>query len=181
MLSIFVQLIFIFLFTRQILITVIAIWTYTTGDAPFRSTELSVIKKLVDGYKIPKNKIIYDLGSGSGFATFALAKYLPNKFISVEKNLLLHLVANLRKNFRFDKNRFNFLRADLFDIDLKKAKVIYFYMSDGANKKIRPKFERELTKGSILIVLRFKFKSNKFKLIQTINTKYPLYIYEKVN
>lgn len=180
MLAIFVQLIFIFLFLRQILVVLLAIWTYQTGDAPFRSTELSVIKDLVTDYKINQNETIYDLGSGSGFATFALAKYLPqNNFISIEKNLVLHLIASLRKNLRFDKNRFYFLRADLFAISLRKAKIIYLYMSDGANKKLKTKFEKELEKGVTILALRFKFESKKFKLIKVIETKYPLYIYQK--
>lgn len=181
MFSILVQLIFIFLFLRQIFIVLIAMWTYKTGDAPFRSTELSVIKQLVKNFEIPNGVTIYDLGSGSGFATFALAKYLPEvNFISVEKNLLLHLLANFGKNFRLAKNRFYFLRADIFAISLRRAKFIYLYMSEGANKKLQPKFEKELKKGTIILALRFKFFSKKFKLVKTISAKYPLYIYQKI-
>ncbi|MCC6711076.1 MAG: hypothetical protein IT416_01860 [Candidatus Pacebacteria bacterium] len=182
MLAIFVQLIFIFLFLRQIVIVLLAIWTYNTGDAPFRSTELSVIKDLVTKYKINQDETIYDLGSGSGSATFALAKYLPrNNFISIEKNLLLHLLASFRKNLRFDKKRFYFLRADLFMTSLRKAKIIYLYMSDRANRKLKQKLEKELKKETIILALRFKFESKKFKLVKTIETKYPLYIYKKIS
>lgn len=174
-----VNAIFSLLLLRQIIVVLLAFWTYHTGDAPFKSTETSVIKQLLRQYALPACPI-YDLGSGSGKAIFSLAQALPNDFVGVEKNLLLTAVARWRAFWHLGQRaRFRFLRADIFTVDLRTVQCIYLYLSPKANQKLRVKFETELAPGALILALRFPFVSPQFRLMTTLQTKYPFYIYEK--
>jgi SAM-dependent methyltransferase len=174
----FVQLVFIILFTRQIIIVLIAWWTGTQSDVPFQSTKKSVLKKLVQYLKIKPDQKIYDLGSGSGQVAFFLAKNTPAKIVGVEKNQPLYLISKFKKIF-YPQLKIIFINQDLFDLKLTDADLIYTYFSPRAYKKAQSKFEQELKKNTILIAWRYPFKSPEFKLIHQLKDRHTMYIYQK--
>lgn len=174
-----INIIFLILFIRQITIFLLAFWTHKTGVAPFKSTETSVIKTFFSQYSMPNTKPIYDLGSGSGKALFTIAHFTNNQLVGIEKNFLLHLIAQARAIFSLHRNRITFINSDVFDVNFKDVSNIYLYMSPKANKLLQKKFETELKKGSYIFALRFELLSKHFTLTQTIQAKYPLYIYKK--
>ncbi|MFH2021802.1 MAG: class I SAM-dependent methyltransferase [Patescibacteria group bacterium] len=179
-LQIVIQIVFILLFIRQILIAVIAWWTGTQSDAPFESTKVSITKKLVQGLKLQPDQKIYDLGSGSGKLIFTLAKLIKNPMVGVEKNWPLFMISQVRKFISPYKNRINFLHQDLFEMDLSLADVVYIYLSPKTNRRIKAKFEKELKPGAIVIALRWQFEFDQLKLIKTIDTMHKIYIYRKI-
>ncbi|MBT3250008.1 MAG: class I SAM-dependent methyltransferase [Candidatus Pacebacteria bacterium] len=173
-----IQLIFIILFTRQIIVVLIAWWTGTQSDVPFQSTKKSVLKKLVKYLDINSNQKIYDLGSGSGQVTFFLAKNSPAEIIGVEKNQPLYLISKFKKMFH-SQLKLKLINQDLFNINLSNADIIYTYFSPRAYKKALLKFEQELKKNTIFIAWRYPFNSSKFKLVHQIKDRHIMYIYQK--
>ena len=173
-----VQLFFLVLFIRQIVIVLIAWWTGTQSDIPFESTCKSVLKKLVNYLKIKPNQKIYDLGSGSGQVAFFLAKNTTAKIIGVEKNRPLYIISTFKKLFH-PQLKIKFINQDLFRINLSSADIIYTYFSPRAYKKAQQKFEQELKLNTILIAWRYPFNSSKFRLIKKIQDRHTMYIYQK--
>ena len=178
MLLIFIQLIFLILFTRQIITVLISWWTGTHSDVPFQSTKKSVLKKLVKYLDIKANQKIYDLGSGNGQVAFFLAQNTPANIIGVEKNQPLYLISKFKKIF-YPQLKIKFINQNLFNIDLSSANLIYTYFSPRAYKKAKLKFEQELKKNTILIAWRYPFSSSGFKLIHQIKDRHTMYIYQK--
>lgn len=174
-----IQIALIILLIRQIVIFLIAFWTYQTSDAPFKSLEKSIIRKILLEADLSPKSTIYDLGSGSGKVVFTLARNLPNKIVGVEKNLLLHWYAQLHKIFSKQKPKITFLRQDMLSADLSKADFIIMYLSDKANKLLQPRLEEVLRPGTVLVVIRFKFASNKFRLVKELSAKYPIQFWQK--
>jgi 16S rRNA A1518/A1519 N6-dimethyltransferase RsmA/KsgA/DIM1 with predicted DNA glycosylase/AP lyase activity len=173
-----IQLVFLILFTRQIIIVLIAWWTGTQSDVPFQSTKKSVLKKLTKYLKIKPNQKIYDLGSGSGQVAFFLAQNTVANIIGVEKNKPLYLISKFKK-ILYPQLKIKFINQDLFRINLSDADIIYTYFSPRAYKKAQPKFEQELKLETILVAWRYPFNSSKFKLIHQIKDRHTMYIYQK--
>lgn len=173
-----IQLIFIILFIRQIVIVLISWWTGAWSDVPFQSTKKSALKKLVNYLEIKPNQAIYDLGSGSGQVAFFLAKNTSAKIVGIEKNKPLYLISRFKQLFRSQLN-LKFINQDLFYVNLSNANIIYTYFSPRAYKKVRRKFKQELKPGAILIAWRYPFNNSKFELIHEIKDRHTMYIYQK--
>ena len=43
------------------------------------------------------------------------------------------------------------LNADMFDVSLTSADVVYLYLTTSVNEKIKPKLERDLKKGARVV------------------------------
>ncbi len=173
-----IQLVFLVLFTRQIVIVLIAWWTGTQSDVPFQSTKRSALKKLIHYLEVKPNQQIYDLGSGSGKVAFYLAKNTSAKIVGVEKNKPLYIISKLKKLLH-PKLKIKFINQDLFNISISDAEVIYTYFSPRAYQKVASKLDNELKKNTILIAWRYQFKNKNFKLIHQIKDRYTMYIYQK--
>ena len=173
-----VQLIFLILFTRQIVIVLIAWWTGTQSDVPFQSTKKSALKKLIKYLDIKADQKIYDLGSGSGQVAFFLAQNTAAEIIGAEKNQLLYLMSKFKKLF-YPQLKIKFINQNLFKIDLSEADIIYTYFSPRAYKKAQLKFEQELKPGTTLIAWRYPFQDSSFKLIHQFKDRHTMYIYQK--
>ena len=173
-----IQLLFIVLFTRQIVIVLIAWWTGTQSDVPFQSTRKSVLKKLTKYLEIKPDQNIYDLGSGSGQVAFYLAKNSMAAIMGVEKNKPLHLISRFKQILN-PHLKLEFSNQDLFDLDLSDADMIYTYFSPRAYQKAQSKFEEELKKGTLFIAWRYPFESSQFKLIHQLKDRHTMYIYQK--
>jgi len=179
-LQLLIQIIFICLFLRQILIVIIAWWTGTQSDAPFESSKVSITRKLVDGLELGEKQLVYDLGSGSGKLIFTLARFIKNPMVGVEKNLPLYFISQTRRLISPHKNRITFLHQDLFDVDLSPADVVYIYLCPKTNRRIKAKFEKELRSGTIVVALRWRIEFDQLKLIKTIAARHQIFIYRKI-
>jgi precorrin-6B methylase 2 len=173
-----IQLIFIILFIRQIVIVLISWWTGTQSDVPFQSTKKSALKKLVNYLEIKPNQEIYDLGSGSGQVAFFLSKNTSAKIVGIEKNKPLYLISRFKQLFHPQLN-LKFTNQDLFNVNLSNADIIYTYFSPRAYKKVQLKFEQELKPKVILVAWRYQFQSSNFKLVHQIRDRHTMYIYQK--
>lgn len=174
-----VELLFITLFARQILKTVLATWMYFTSDAPFESTQSAVFKRARSKIALGKNDVCIDLGSGSGKSSLAIAKYFDCKVLGIEKNSLLVTLARLRAMMNMRGVRTSFVQQDVLALDLSTAAAVYLYMSPYANKRLLPKFAKELQNGTVVLAYRWPLQAVFLKELHAIAGKHTLYIYEK--
>lgn len=109
------------------------------------------IREMLKLAKVKKNEIVYDLGSGDGRVVSIAMKEFGTKAVGIEKNRLLVWLSRwiIRKNNLHDKIKI--IRGDIFKESLKNADVVLMYLSHKLTQKLKPKFEKELGKGTRIV------------------------------
>jgi len=104
---------------------------------------------------VSADDVVYDLGSGDGRLVFAAIEHGAGKAVGVELNP--EHVASTRKKAKEMglENRVEFINADVMDIDLSKATVVFCYLITAASIALRPKFETELKPGTRVVMESF--------------------------
>ncbi|MFH0927962.1 MAG: hypothetical protein V1821_00640 [bacterium] len=113
---------------------------------PTRKRDLNRILKLAQ----PKPGLIFfELGSGDGRVTDAFAK-AGARATGVELAWPLYIVSLLRS--KLSGSGAKFLCRDLFGMDLSHAQAVFFFaMPESIEKRLKPKLERELQPGTLVI------------------------------
>lgn len=183
MLTTFIQLIFIFLFIRQIVIFLIAWYTGNFSEVPFHATNHFAVHETIRRLKQhagSKSKLFFELGSGSGRISLAVAKHFPYRVIGVEKNPALYQLANLKTFFTFNKlGTVTWRNQSFFDTNLNKAQIVYMYIIPEIIEQLIPKLETELKSGTLVLSWRFPMQSTQFKRIDSFKRQHHMYIYRR--
>ncbi len=123
---------------------------------PLVSTPDAVIEKLL-GILPPHlrgRKTFYELGAGQGKVALAVARKFPRlRVVAVEKSKFLVWLMQLSAS-RQALNNLRVLRRDLFKIPLKKADIIYLYLTPRSLKKLSPSLRR-LRQSALILSLDF--------------------------
>lgn len=169
---------------RQIIKVILAFWTDLTTDVPFHQTSRKVIKQITSilnsNFSSQKHLNFYELGAGDGRLSLALATNTSFKFTAVELNPFLVALGKLKTKLKNLSSRIEWVRQDLFKVDLTDADVVYLYLLEEVNRKLKPKLEAELVVGSKIISWKFNLISDRFKLVEEWGNKDKLRVFEKV-
>lgn len=145
-------------------------------EAPFVPSSQKEIEKMIEIADLKeKNLIVYDLGCGDGRLIIKIAKKYNLKAIGIEKSFILFLLAKI-KNF-FSHSGAKIINADIKDIDLSKADVIFCYLWPEQMKKLKKKFEKELKNGARIISLSFPINNWRPEKTLKVNSK-TIYLYK---
>ena len=117
---------------------------------PSSKKMIDVVIELAD---IKKNDVLYDLGSGDGRILIEAAKK-GIKVIGIEKNRFLNWVA--RRKIRKFKN-VKIIQGDIFKQNLSKATIIVAYLSRKVTHELQKKIEKEVKKGTRIILIDHTF------------------------
>lgn len=179
-----INFIFLILLVRQIVKVILAFWTNLTTDVPFHQTKRQIISQvevfLHDQLVAKEKLILYELGAGDGRLSLALADKLPLQAVAVELNPVLVLFGKLKTWIRRLSPKVSWLKANLFDVDLSQADVVYLYLLTEVNQRLIPKLESELSLGSKVISWKFNLKSDQFRLVHQFGQKSKLRVFEKI-
>ena len=99
--------------------------------------------------------VVYDLGSGDGRLLFAALKKGAGKVVGVDLNP--ELVQQAKETARLGglQDRATFIQGDVMDVDLSDATMVFFYLFPTASEALKPKLEKELKPGSIVVIESF--------------------------
>ncbi len=112
-------------------------------DAPFLPTSKKDFKKIADIIEAKKEKVVYDLGSGTGSLLFYLNKNYGVRGVGVEISPLLYFFSKIKSLYieGVDIRYGNFRKTDL-----SKADVVYVFLTplfqERAKKEILPKMKQ---------------------------------------
>lgn len=142
--------------------------------SPYVKSKKKIVDMVLRSLNIKKDAIFYELGSGTGDVLIAAAKY-NNNVTGIEISPFYYLYSKLRclkyKNILIKYK-------NIFNIDLKKADVIYVYLLPKMLQKLASKFQNECKKNALIISLGFKIPN--LKLIKKIKVdSSTIYIYKK--
>lgn len=121
---------------------------------PWVPTREELIPHIIRLANVKKGDVFYDLGCGDG--RVAVAAALKGAFsVCVEiDNDLLRKAKALASKLGVQK-RVKFVHADIFDVTLSDATVVYAYLILQVNSALKPKLESELKSGTKVVTNDF--------------------------
>jgi len=148
--------------------------------SPYVPTRNKVVLDILKKIKFRRGRLFVELGSGDARMIRIAVKKYHLKGLAVDINGLINLWAKLLSKFDNTNKDIIFKTENIFDTNLTKADYLYLFLMPDLLKKLVPKFDQELKKGTIIISHGFPIKEYKKKLIKQVDRRpFPTYYYEK--
>jgi len=149
--------------------------------APYVSSPISVVDKMLQAAGLHSGETLYDLGCGDGRIVMAAAKGYGAKAVGIELSDALAKRARQQAESMGLQDQVKIVTGDMMTIDVSQANVVSLYLMTEANDKLRPKLERELKPGARVVSLEFKvrgWKPTRVEKVELHNHPYTIYVYE---
>jgi len=154
--------------------------------APFVPSPPQVVQRMLNLAELKAGEVFFDLGCGDGRTVIMAAKDFGARAVGVElrEDLVKKALGTIyEQNLQ---NRITIVNADMFNVDLTSADVIFLYLTTSANEKIKPKLESDLKKGVRVISHDYEitgwkpFKTENYCENETLGyPSHTLYLYRK--
>jgi tRNA A58 N-methylase Trm61 len=119
--------------------------------SPFVASPPLVIRRLLTLANLKPGEIFFDLGAGDGRPVIMAAQEFGARAVGIELRQDLAKQA-LQKIYDLGlQDKATIMNSDIFNIDLRRADVVYLYLTTSANDKVRPKLETELKSGARVV------------------------------
>jgi tRNA A58 N-methylase Trm61 len=114
--------------------------------APFVPSPQTVVEYMLKLADLKAGEVLFDMGSGDGRTVITAAKTFGARGVGIElrEDLAKKAMCNIHENKLDD--RVTIMNADMFNVNLTSADVVYLYLTTSANEKIKPKLESDLKK-----------------------------------
>jgi tRNA A58 N-methylase Trm61 len=119
--------------------------------SPFVASPTLVIRRLLTLADLKPDEILFDLGAGDGRPVIMAAQEFGARAVGIELRQDLAKQALQRIHDLGLQDRATILNNDIFSINLRRADVVYLYLTTSANDKVRPKLETELKSGARVV------------------------------
>ncbi len=143
-----------------------------TPDVGFVPTPPSAVERMVEMAEIRAGETVYDLGCGDGRIVIAAAKQQKIKAVGVDIDP--ERVAESRDNVRAAglESSVEIRQADVFDLDLSDADVVFLYLTPRLNARLMPQLRR-LKPGARII--SYEFDMGSAKPVQIVRERFDRY------
>jgi SAM-dependent methyltransferase len=113
-------------------------WGWDDGTVPYVQTPMEIVERMLRMAEVRKGDHLIDLGSGDGRIVIEAAKRGASGLgVDLDANLVKLATENARRAGVADKAQFRVM--DLFDVDLRPATVVAFYLLPNFNEKLAPR------------------------------------------
>ena len=121
-------------------------------DVPYIPTSLETAKRMLRIAEVGPGDVVYDLGCGDArILVLAVELFKAKKAVGYEIRRQIYRTALQEVEARNLEERVTIVDGDLFSADLSEATVVTLYLTYGANRKLRPKLEREAVPGTRIV------------------------------
>ena len=130
--------------------------------------------------ELKPREMLYDLGSGDGRIVLMAAKEFGAKGCGIE---LIVLPVNEAKRRAYAMELLEdveFIKGNLFDVNISSADVVTMYLLKGSTEKVRVKLEEELKPGARVVTLDYpivKWRCDGIQTIDDVTPKHTIYLY----
>jgi len=127
----------------------------STVTVPWVPSRDEVIKAILSIIKPSRKDIIFDIGCGDGRVATTLASTYGVQTICIELREDLARKAQKLAQEKGVEHLLEIVIGDMYTFSLSRATIVYMYLLTSANYLLRPKLDKELQPGSIVISLDF--------------------------
>jgi SAM-dependent methyltransferase len=119
--------------------------------APWVPTPPEVMVKMLDMAQVNKNSIVYDIGCGDGRIVLYAAKAFRAHGVGIDIDPVR--IDECKANAKRDKveSLVKFILGDATKMDISKATVVTLYLLPESNELLRPKLEKDLKPGTLVV------------------------------
>ena len=124
---------------------------------PFVPSNTDIVREAFRYIGLGRDDVFYDLGCGDGrIAVLAAGEFNVKRAVCVEKNPRLAEKAARRVKEERLEGKVIVLNANMFQVPVTDATVVYLYLLTSVNEMLKAKLERELRQGAKVLSLDFK-------------------------
>jgi SAM-dependent methyltransferase len=157
-----------------IMVFLMSLVSTSTKGAPWVPTSRQVVYRMLSMAEVKAGEVVYDLGCGDGRVLIAAARRFGARAVGVEVDVFRYLWSVLAVTLFGLWNQVRVIRGDLFSVDLRQADVVFAYLLQDTNDRLKDKLRRELRPGTRIIANTFVFSG--FPLVAT-DEELKLYLY----
>lgn len=123
--------------------------------APYVTTPLDVVDRILALANVGANDVVYDLGSGDGRIVIAAAQKFGARGVGIDIDQARVDEATLNARRAGVDDLVHFERGDAFEADVAAATVLTVYLSSALNVKLRPRITAQLRRGARIVSHNF--------------------------
>jgi predicted RNA methylase len=131
-------------------------WPPDSPWSPWWRTNKKVARAMCRLSKISYKDVVYDLGCGDGEALSIAANEFGASGVGIEIDPLRYIISKLRLKLSGLEKKVKVIKKDFYEVNISKASVVFVYLVPRVLNKLKPKFIKELKKGSLIISYRYK-------------------------
>jgi hypothetical protein len=166
------------LFTAMFFILMVAIfvwllWPLTIGEV-WVPTSMDIVRKMLELGEVQEGDVVIDLGSGDGRIIMTAARDYKARAIGIEVDPIRLVWSRSIIKLKGLSERIKVLWGNFLNKDLGEATVVTVYQNQEINRKLRPKFKKELKPGTRIVSHVFTFDGWEPK---KVDKKSQIYLY----
>ncbi len=119
--------------------------------APFVATPQGVVETMLKLAEVGPGDVVYDLGSGDGRIVITAARMFGAKGVGFEIDEALIQGAQDSARRAGVSHLVEFRNEDLMTVDLSPATVVTLYLTQDANRRLRPRLLSQLRPGARVV------------------------------
>lgn len=124
--------------------------------APFVSTPLPTVRRLLQVAKVQPGELVFDIGSGDGRIVIMAAEEFGARGVGIELDPLLVTLSQRAVEAHGLETRVQIIHANALDVDLSPADVVTVYLTPAGLKLVVLHLEQTLRPGTRVVSNVFK-------------------------
>ncbi len=126
-----------------------------TPDVHYAPTPQRVVERMLRLAQVGPRDVVYDLGSGDGRVVITAAKQFGARGVGIELDPKLIEKSRQKAREAGVSDRVTFRYEDLFEANVRDATVVFTYLLQPMNERLRPILWRQLRRGSRVLTHSF--------------------------
>ncbi len=160
-------------------------WYPPVDLAPYLSTPMVVVEKMLEMAEVDSSDVVYDLGSGDGRIVITAAKKYGARAvgIDIDHKRILESRANAKK--AGVENLVEFRLQDVTEADFSEATVVTLYLLTSSNVLMLPFLESQIKPGSYVVSHNYKILGWEEKEVNLVmltgedGVRHSIYLYRR--
>lgn len=132
------------------------VWPPDSPWAPWWRTSDTKAREILKLANVTNKDTVFELGSGEARVLIVAAKEYGAKGVGIEIDPLRAFVSSMLLHSSGVSDKVIIKRKNFFDEDLSKATVVFVYLVPKTLQRLKPKFLKELKKGTRIVSYKYE-------------------------
>ena len=142
-----------------------------------RSSPMAAVGRMIEMAEIKPGDVVFDLGCGDGRIVVAAAKLHGVKAVGVDISAERVAESRERALAAGVEDLVEIRQADIFDLDLDRADVVFLYLTPRLNERLMPQLRR-LKPGARII--SYEFDMGAAKPVEVVRERFDQFGEQKI-